>query len=80
MFGSKKEIYTGKYDDNCRQITAKLKDSGIRFDIKHQDSHMSDIGRGAGVGRFGESGANDIVSILVKKDEYDKAQAVLRGS
>lgn len=78
MLGSKKEIYTGLDNDNCRQIIAKLKESGIKFYVENQMSHAADIGRGAGVGRYGETGGTNLVKILVNKKDYEAALKALR--
>ena len=78
MFGSKKEIYTGQDNDNCNQIIAKLKESGIKFYVENQNSHAADIGRGAGAGRYGESGGSGLVKILVNKKDYEAALQAVR--
>ena len=78
MFGSKKEIYCGKEDDVFRKKTEKLREKGIKFDIDRPVSHAADIGRGAGVGRYGENNAPSVVRILVKKKDYDEAVRALR--
>ena len=78
MFGSKKEIYTGLDNDNCRQIISKLKENGIKFDVEDQIPHAADIGRGAGVGRYGETGGTNLVKILVNKKDYEAAVQALR--
>ena len=78
MFGLKKEIYTGLDNDNCRQIISKLKESGIKFDVEDQIPHAADIGRGAGVGRYGETGGTNLVKILVNKKDYEAAVQALR--
>ena len=78
MFGSKKEIYTGQDNDNCNQIIAKLKENGIKFHVENQISHAADIGRGAGVGRYGETGGKNLVKILVNKKDYEAALQALR--
>ena len=78
MFGSKKEIYTGQDNDNCNQIIAKLKENGIKFYVENQIPHSADIGRGAGVGRYGESGGSGLVKILVDKKDYEAAVQAIR--
>ena len=78
MFGLKKEIYCGKEDENFRKKTAKLAEKGIKYEIDRPVSHAADIGRGAGVGRYGENNAPSVVRILVKKNDYDEAVRVLR--
>ena len=78
MFGSKKEIYSGQDNDNCRQIIAKLKENGIKFDVENRIPHAADIGRGAGVGRYGETGGTNLVKILVNKKDYEAALKALR--
>ena len=77
MFGSKKEIYCGKEDDVFRKKTERLRENGIRFDIDRQIPHVSDLARGAGVGRYGETGPGT-VRILVKKNDYTEAMKALR--
>ena len=78
MIGSKKEIYVGREDDRFRQIVAKLKENGIRYDIARDVPHMSDIGRGAGVGRYAQSSQNDTVKILVRKADQESARSIVR--
>ena len=77
MFGLKKEIYVGPDNDSCKQIISKLKDSGIKFYVDDQISHASDLGREAGVGRYGESG-DRMIKILVKKSDYEAAAEAIR--
>lgn len=77
MFGSKKEIYCGKEDDVFRKKTARLAENGIKYEIDRQVPHAADIGRGAGVGRYGETGPGT-VRILVKKNDYTEAMKALR--
>ena len=38
----------------------------------------ADIGRGAGVGRYGENNAVSVSRILVKKNDYGEAVRILR--
>lgn len=71
MLGKKKEIYIGKENDAFRDIISKLKSKGIKYEVIRQGSHAADIGRGAGVGRYGENGSGDIVRILVRKKDYE---------
>ena len=71
MLGIKKEIYIGKENDAYREIITKLKSKGIKFEVIRQGSHAADIGRGAGVGRYGESIGGDTVRILVRKKDYE---------
>ncbi|MBO4680869.1 MAG: hypothetical protein J5623_03110 [Clostridiales bacterium] len=78
MFGLKKEIYCGKEDEAFRKKTAKLAEKGIKYEIDRPVSHAADLGRGAGVGRYGENNAPSVVRILVKKKDYDEAVRALR--
>ena len=78
MFGLKKEIYCGKEDEAFRKKTAKLSEKGIKYEIDRQLPHAADLGRGAGVGRYGETNTASVVRILVKKNDYDEAMRVLR--
>jgi len=70
MFGSKKEIYIGKENDTSRALIADLKSKGIKYEIVREGSHAADIGRGAGVGRYGENSNGDTIRILVRKKDY----------
>ncbi len=78
MFGSKKEIYCGKEDEAFRKKTARLAENGIKYEIDRQVPHAADIGRGAGVGRYGENNAVSVSRILVKKNDYTEAMKALR--
>lgn len=76
MLGFKKEIYIGKDNDNCRNLIAKLKENNIKYDIVRDEPHAADIGRGAGVGRFGVSAGSDTVRIMVRKSDYERAKSL----
>ena len=76
MFGLKKEVYIGKDNDACRNLIAKLKENNIIFYVVRDYQQSADIGRGAGVGRFGEQAGSDMVKILVKKSDYEKARSL----
>ena len=76
MFGLKKEVYIGKDNDACRNLISKLKENNIKYDVVRDNPHAADIGRGAGVGRFGEQAGSDMVKILVKKSDYEKARSL----
>ncbi|MBP5491464.1 MAG: hypothetical protein J6Y08_01330 [Clostridiales bacterium] len=76
----KREIYSGNKDDKFFQITSALKKAGIKYDVRMNGSeHIADLGRGAGVGRFGQSYTPSTCSVYVSKNDYDAAMAVLHG-
>ena len=77
----KREVYTGNKDEKYFEVINKLKKAGLKYDIKTDSgNHGADIGRGAAVGRFGQTSSGPtICSVYVKKKDYDAAVAALHN-
>ena len=77
----KREVYTGNKDEKYFEVINKLKKAGLKYDIKTDSgNHMADMGRGAAVGRFGQTNSGPtICSVYVKKKDYDAAVAALHN-
>ncbi len=75
----KKEVFCGKREDSFPVISA-LKEENIRAWVQSMESdHLVNVNRGAGVGRYGESTdrSSEMVSIYVKKNDFEVAQTIL---
>lgn len=75
----KEELYIGQDDLYLKNLIQSLEKNGVKITLVHSNSsHQADLARGAAVGRYGMKN-HDLISIYVKKKDYDKAFEILNS-